>query len=537
LLNYSSEIWELFKSKVEIARLDVAKDIVKQNRLGDGLEAQLLYFKARLLDGLVPRFSKAHEIQHITKVQFAVCKPSRSPAFELYSTADFDHWAASSTSSSEYSEALGEALNRHFMDDQSSLKEQSNENILELTLSLNGSPVPHLIVPLFDMNDDGAAKFCIIIACTSVRHDRLVLQSLLDKGVGQDLSKHQKASLAPIGFTFLRFFASDDGNSALNRITHLRPSRLKEMGLMLHQVRREVEPLLHRLPTQMETSLVDLLQKYQTFWDENHRELTQHRRLPKSSLKSFDQLRKNADAFKKSIRIKIPDMIEHLPRSNLGKLKLEDPLICLPWGLEHLYLSFPAFKKFKHSVEQKVSLGQPQLRTASEALHRLDSAWWLGHAEHWQHALLGYFEELSREPHIAGAKTPTSCSLTLFCHDEPVPHFPASAGPFLVLECFTPGQTSEGAQHRLVSSSGGGYNGLFKEDFLEFCAIAHRNVIFKEDQYLMECFFRSPEDAASLSYAEPHMQKQRFFNSTGLSTLFFFPIKSKTLGRPSHHGF
>jgi hypothetical protein len=285
---------------------------------------------------------------------------------------------------------------------------------------------------------------------------------------------------------------------------------------------------------------MDLLDAFRTFWDQYHHELTQHERLSKPALKNFDHLRKKSDQYKKSIRIKIPDLIhliDHIPRGNLGKLRLKDPIINIPWGLEFLYLSHTAFGQFKDSVDRKITYGHPQLRSASETLHKLDSAWFLAHPKHLQQALLSFFEELSRESHIIQSDAPVSCSITLFLHHEAVPHFPSSAGPFLVLECFTPSETKEGAHHRVVSSAGGGYQSIFKEEFLEFCAVAHRNVIKKGDQFLMECFFRSTDDASSLRYVEPHMLKHRFYNRTGLSTLFFFPIRSQNLGRQNHHGF
>jgi hypothetical protein len=85
----------------------------------------------------------------------------------------------------------------------------------------------------------------------------------------------------------------------------------------------------------------------------------------------------------------------------------------------------------------------------------------------------------------------------------------------------------EGAHQKIVKSSGAGYDEIFKTYFKEFCAIAHRNVVISSNKApFMESFFRIPSDEATVRTIEPSMLKNRFYNRSGLSTIFFFPCKT-----------
>ena len=547
LLNYSSEIWELFKEDQEVARLDIARQMVLTHRLGEGLASQLLYLKARLLDGLPQRFSPESEAHRIAQIQFAIFKRDRPSPFEIYSTADFDYWSGQCEQNGEkapdyvgLSQELSTQLNLKANEIQQSFSDEGQVSPFEFSILTSGGVTTVLCLSLFELDERHLSRFLLFIVGGTLKKDGPLLDTLIDKGIPQQLARHQIQAEKNAGLSLMTFFASDDSSSALSRLTHLRPSRLKEMGILIQQVQREVRPLLSRLPAAMQDRLLTVIEESKIFWEAHHQELRQSPKLNKDAHLAFDLLRQRTDQFKKSIRMKLADfcaLLQNFPRGSLGKLRLADPLICCPWGLETLYLSYNAFGKFRDSVDHKIQHGHPQLRTAAELLYRLESAWFISDAEHLKKSLLAYFEELSREAFVLNAAGTVSCTLTLFLYDEKIPCFPESPFPYLVLECFVACPTKEGGHQRMVGAAGGGYNGIFRDDFQEFCTLAHRNVIQQKSSLLMECFFRRNDESPSLRYVDPHMEKNRFYGKTGVSTLFFFPCRSQNREHQEHHGF
>ena len=547
LLNYSSEIWELFKEEQEVARLDIARQIVLTHRLGDGLASQLLYLKARLLDGLPHRFSSECEPQRIVQLQFAIFKRDRPCPLEIFPTADFDYWSGQCEQNGEkapdyvaLSQELATQLNAKANEMQQIFSHGGDVSPFEFTIPHSGEPTSVLCLSLFELDERHLSRFMLLLIGATLKKDGPLMEALIDKGIPQKLARHQIQAEKNAGLALMTFFASDDSTSALSRLTHLRPSRLKEMGLLIQQVQREVRPLLPRLPQGMQDRLHTVIEEAKIFWDAHHQELRQGPKLSREGHLAFDALRQKTDHFKKSLRMTLADfceLLQNCPRGSLGKLRLADPLICCPWGLETLYLSHNAFGKFRDSVERKIQHGHPQLRTAAELLYRLESAWFISDTQHLKNSLVAYFEELSKESFVLNAIGPVSCSLTLFLYDEKIPHFPESPFPYLVLECFVACPTKEGGHQRMVGAAGGGYNCIFRDDFQEFCALAHRNVLQQKNGFLMECFFRRNDESPSLRYVEPHMEKNRFYGKTGVSTLFFFPCRSQNREHQQHHGF
>jgi hypothetical protein len=546
LLSHSSEIWELFKGKKEIARMDIAREMITRHRLGPGLNSELMYLKARVLDGVLQRFSADQEPQHILRLHFATFFKSKSPmGLEIFPTPDFDYWKQrAGDDAPEYNVILDDLSNALILK-HNEIKEgigaQKAFEPFEISLDTIVGTLPALMVSLFPLDDVGNSQFILILTGSTQKRDAALLERLLDKGAPQQLARHHSDITQPVGLTFLNFFGSDESTSSISRLTHLRPSRLKEMGNLLRQVRREIQPLSPRLPKVISTELNSFLSLATDFWEQHQNELNKSSKLNRDSLKSFDILRKKSDQFKKGIRFQLSDfsqLLQEIPGETLGKLRLADPLLCIPWGLEHLYLSYGAFLKFRDSVDKKINHGHPQLREAAEILHRLESAWFISHKDHLKQAFLSFFEELSRESHIAESQGPVSCTLTLFLYEQTLPAHPNCTFPHLALECFTPGPTREGGLQRLVGSAGSGYHTIFRDEFLEFSAIAHRNIMEQSSgQHLMECFFRENKETPSVRYVDPHLHKYRFLNSTGISTLFFFPCKAQHLGRQQHHGF
>ena len=546
MLNFSSEIWELFKSEKEVARMDIARHIVRQYRLGEGLPCELLYLKARLLDGLLQRFSHEREPHHILRLQFAVYHSHHANLpIEIFPTTDFDYWKQQAGDQApeyeRHSQELTQFIVQHLNELVQGLESHQVFHPFELHLKNASETIPVLVLSLFEMDQQHHSQFLLIMVGATLKRDGALIESLLDKGTPQELARHHSDISTPIGLTLLKYFASDESSSSLSRLTHLRPSRLKEMGFLIHQVQREIQHFVDRLPNPMDVELKEWLSEAKRFWAEHHSDLSKGNKLSTLAIRHFDQFRKHSDLYKKKLRVRSSDftqLLQSLPCETFGKLRLADPLLCIPWGLDHLYLSYNGFLKFRDSVDKKINHGHPHLRTAAELLHRIESAWFIGHEEHLRRAFISYFEELSREEHIMQSKGPVSCTLTLFLYEQDLPSLPNSPFPHLALECFTPSSTQEGGLQRMVGSAGGGYNTIFRDDFLEFCSIAHRNVIEQSGgQKVMECFFRQHNETPSVRYVDPHMLKYRFLNTSGVSTLFFFPCKAQHIGRQQHHGF
>lgn len=538
LLQHCGEFWENLKVDSEAARLDQARIIADQAHLGQGFHRELLYFKARLLDRLLQRYTPEREAARISKVQFAIWSPQEQPSFEMMPTEDFLFWQnTSGVPFEEEQTKLGAILSELSIALSTNFERGPSTTPVEIELRSDTI----LVVPLMRLDLRTGAMLILIVREASLKKEGPVIEAALERGLGEELRRTHSQSTQPAGLTLLHFFASDDRGSALSQITHLRPSRLKEIGVLLLQTERETRSLQRQLPPVMLKDLQKLLEVIRIFWQRYQDTLRRGGRLSNEARQHFEALRQQSEHFKKSMRMKIPalcDLLLDLPSESFGKLRLGEPKIYLPWGLDHLYLSPSGLRSFVGGVERKISHGHPQLRSACESLHKLESAWMISHPEHLRKAFTDYFEELSQEGFITGASGPTDCTVTVFLHEQDIPHLHHAPFQHIVVELFIPSSTREGGYQRLVANAGAGYNKLMREGFNEFCTVAHRNVLTADQtEWTMECFYRRSGEHPSVRYVEPHLFKHRFMERTGISTLFFFPCRSTVQDSKSTHRF
>jgi len=527
LIHHSQDLWEQLKANSEIARKDISHKIqtlLPKNQLNTAL----IPFKAKLLDELFPHFSTETEQANINNIHFGFT--NSSTPFQIIETEDFNYWNKCNN-------------NNYYKPCQLSKLEGQLKSIVEK------EPIPenykaldnsYILFKFLEFNDTDNA--CLWIYIKNSRPDRSchILENFQDKGYQHELSTCEITQNLPIGLWLLQTFNSDTSFKALSRLTHLRPSILKEFGHLLSQLNKEMIFLLPKCSPDLKKEFKSFLDSCVLFWKENEQELSSDLRLTKNTLSKMNNLRNQSENLKKLCRLKIQDLadiIEYLKKFN-SKFQIIQPQIYLNLGSEDIYLSLQDFQKFKQKLKDIPGKSNSKYEVLKNAIEKLETTWFISDKNWLQEGFQNYLEELSLEEHHKNNYKKTKVTFTIFYYEDPLPEQHKSNFPSIGVECFSEAPTSDHAHQKIVKSSGVGYDTIFKTYFHEYSAIAHRNVcLSKNSDPYMECFFRLKSDEASTYPISINMLKQRFNSSSGISTILFFPCKDSNLKKKMIHNF
>lgn len=527
LIQYSQEIWELLKTNSEIARKDIATEI--QHHLPpDQLNTALLTFKAKLLDELFQSFDKETEQKVIKKVNFGISNSHSE--FQLITTKDFSYWEDHKESSSHHEDVdqwmprLEQIISRQ-------LKQRSLQHNAPYIYSLkdDANIKSHHLCRFVDFNDTEESILWVHVQDVHLQKFKNIMENFHDKGLALDLTRYQISQYQPLCLTLINTFSSEAQHKALSQLTHLRPSLLKKFGGLLKSFQQELRELLPKSPPPVQKQFTQYEHACKKLWHQHKNELQNSLKLSQNTLKSFQSLRTHAEVLKSSLRMKLEDLQETLLniKESQTYFDISPPQFFFDFGPDQHYFSWTDFQLFKKHLESHSLPTHSKFKNLSDRILQLKQAWFIHHKDWLYEGLYHYLDELSHEQHHQNNVTPPKISFTIFYSQQSLPAPHQSERPSIALEVFSEGPSSKGAHQRVVKSSGAGYDEIFKTYFKEFSAIAHRNVVMAQNKApFMECFFRLPSDEASIQTIDNGMLKNRFFNRSGLSTIFFFPCKT-----------
>jgi len=534
LIHYSQDIWQLLKTKSELARRDIANQIQAHLPI-DQLDTALISVKARMLDELFPSFDPLTEPEVIQHLNFGIS--SAHIPFKLIHTKDFDYW---STISSDPQKDPSHAT------PQTNLLPQLIEVIKSIddkkpapqfySINANSKQVVHLS-RIIDFKSHEGTSLWVMFQNISLEQAESTVQNFLDRGNSIELSRLKIQQAKPLGLHLLQTFTSDSSSKGLCQLTHLRPSLLKQFELLITSYQKELECILPNCPTIMKDAFLNFQKSCLSLWNEHQSELTSNLKLNQTTLLEFKHLRAQAESLKSSFRLKTIDLLTVLEdiRTQQHDFNISTPLLHLQCGAERLYLNLSDIHKFK---QRYLHHSTDKLLKFSRCLEQLEQAWFIHERNSFIEGIKHYLDELAHEAHHQKNPHKPKLSFTIFLHQTSLPEPYRSDFPAIALECFSEGPAREGAHQRVVKSSGAGYDQIFQKHFNQFAAIAHRNVLTPESSpAYMECFYRLPTDEASLHPVETSMLKHRFFNTSGLSTLFLFPCKTANSEKSLIHKF
>jgi hypothetical protein len=527
LIQYSQDIWELLKTNSEIARKDIATEI-QQALPPNQLNTALLTLKAKLLDELFQNFDKNTETDCIQNVNFGISNAHSK--FQLIVTKDFDYWEKQKSQSHD---------NQTINDWMSQLEQTITRQLQKIPQQLDAPHIytlkeeskykTHHLCRFVDFNDSEESILWVHVQNIHAQKFKNIMEDFHDKGVALDLTRYHISQYQPLCLSLIHTFSNEEDYKALSQLTHLRPSLLKRFGGLLTLFQQELRELLPKSPPPIKKVFLNYEHACKKLWTSHRRELQNNLKLSQTTLRNFQSLRTHAEVLKSSLRLKLQDLHETLDHVTdyQSYFDISPTQIYFNFGLDQHYFNWKDFQLFQKHLESHTLPAHSKFKNLSDRILQLKQAWFIHNKEWLFEGLHHYIDELAHEKHHQNNVSSPKVSFTIFYSQQSLPAPHQSSHPSLALEIFSEGPSMEGAHQKIVKSSGAGYDEIFKTYFKEFCAIAHRNVVISSNKApFMESFFRIPSDEATVRTIEPSMLKNRFYNRSGLSTIFFFPCKT-----------